>query len=429
MRAYSRIRSGGVNLATAQKELLKQRPDGSTQLAPNGAVEVAAVRKQTERILADPLFQHSKRYGSLLKYIVDQTLEGKHHQLKERIIGIEVFGRTPDFDTSIDPSVRVTANEVRKRLALYYKEVEHDQELRIDVPVRSYIAEFKLPEPSAKETKPEPQAATQRQMLRPLYLYLWAPLVVVVLGLSIWGLYRALAPVPVIDRFWAPVVKSPGPSLIFIGAPSDAHELVKPAAHSPSPATQEDPVYDHEQMVNVGMRGASAAADLATYLRSKGRDSVIRPTQDTRLAESQSKPVILYGMFLNEMAAKLGVDLHYQFLKESDLGLRWIENTSNPASRAWSVDMSAPYVQMTSDYALITRVQDRTTGRWWIGIAGLTELGTFAANQVVTDPKAMSTIGAGLPADWDRKNLQIVLQFKVVQGGVGATQVVATNSW
>ena len=385
------------------------------------------MRKQTERLLADPMFRFSKRYGSLLKYIVDRTLEGKYCDLKERIIGIEVFGRAPDYDTSIDPSVRVTANEVRKRLALYYKDVEHEQELRIELPIRSYIAEFKLPEPSAKEPEAEPQSIPKKRKLR--LWHLWAPLTVAMLVLALWGLHRALNPLPVIDRFWAPVIRSSGLSLIFIGSPFDPNEVAKLSTPSPNPAASEIPVYGYEQKVNVGIRGASAAEELAVYLRGKGKDSVVCPTQDVKLAELQSNPVILYGMFLHELAASLGVDLHYRFRKESSHGLRWIEDASHPANKNWSVDMSAPYSQMNSDYALITRVQDKTTGRWWIGVAGLTELGTLAANHVVIDPNTMSTIGAGLPRGWEHKNLQIVLEIKVAQGSVGATRVVATYTW
>jgi hypothetical protein len=136
-------------------------------------------------------------------------------------------------------------------------------------------------------------------------------------------------------------------------------------------------------------------------------------------------------MALNESAAKLGVDLHFQFRKQSESGqgIRWIEDISKPASRDWLVDLSAPSESVSVDYALISRVRDQTTSRWWIGIAGLTGVGTLAASQVVTDPKAMANICARLPRDWDQKNLQIVLEITVAQGKPGATRVLTTYSW
>src|SRR5689334_22253874 len=68
---------------------------------PSTLEERELVRVQLERILASSVFRNSKRYTSVLKYIVERALEGATDHLKERTIGIEVFGRTPDYDTAI----------------------------------------------------------------------------------------------------------------------------------------------------------------------------------------------------------------------------------------------------------------------------------------------------------------------------------------
>jgi len=52
---------------------------------------------------------------------VEQTLAGNEDNLKERTLGVEVFHRTPDYDTNLDPVVRLCAGEVRKRIAQYYQ--------------------------------------------------------------------------------------------------------------------------------------------------------------------------------------------------------------------------------------------------------------------------------------------------------------------
>src|SRR5437016_12255802 len=77
--------------------------------------ERAAIQAQLERILQNPLFKNSKRYPTLLRYVVERTLDGHPGELKERTLGIEVFGREPDYDTNLDPVVRTTAAEIRKR--------------------------------------------------------------------------------------------------------------------------------------------------------------------------------------------------------------------------------------------------------------------------------------------------------------------------
>jgi hypothetical protein len=69
----------------------------------------AAVRAQLEKIVASVSFRNSKRYPALLRYVVEKTLEGGGSELKERNIGIDVFGREPSYDLGIDPIVRITA--------------------------------------------------------------------------------------------------------------------------------------------------------------------------------------------------------------------------------------------------------------------------------------------------------------------------------
>src|SRR5579863_8663247 len=87
---------------------------------PVQASDPILVRGQLQRLLAHPLFANSKRYPALLAYAVEQTLLGNAGELKERSIGIEVFGRAPTYDANADPIVRITAGEVRKRLMQYY---------------------------------------------------------------------------------------------------------------------------------------------------------------------------------------------------------------------------------------------------------------------------------------------------------------------
>lgn len=389
----------------------------------HNAVLPTAVYEQAERILAHPLFQNSKRISRLLKFIVKHTVEGQHADLKERIIGIELFDRAPDFDSGADSSVRVAANQLRKRLTQYYAQAEHQGELRIEIPVGSYIAEFRAPEQNPPESQiPKKIVAFHRW-------YFWgaaASLLLVVLTVVVARLFILPS---AIDSFWSPVVSSSVPVLICIGSPLETNWTPSDPPSSPDLVQQKTPFYVYEQRVNIGMMDVRAADALSAYLRARKIDFAIRPMLGTQLADLRSKGMIVYGMFLNDWAMSLGADLHYRLRKESVLGLRWIEDESNPGKRNWSTNLSTPYEQVESDYALITRVRDQTTGKWWIGITGLTGVGTLAANQLVLDPKALATICATLPKDWRQDNLQIVLKIKIVQGYAGTSQVVATSAW
>src|ERR1035441_9064399 len=102
-----------------------------------------AVREQLERMLESPLFRNSKRYPSLLRFLVERALDGNEGLLKERTLGVEVFHRAPDYDTNQDTVVRLTASEVRKRIAQYYHRPEHAGELQIDWRPGNYVPVFR----------------------------------------------------------------------------------------------------------------------------------------------------------------------------------------------------------------------------------------------------------------------------------------------
>src|SRR5437870_8251995 len=91
------------------------------------------VREELIRILASHEFRTSKRSQEFLRYVVEHTLSGQSDLLKERTIGIEVFGRSTSYDPSEDATVRVKAGEVRKRLGLYYANQGVHDPIRIEL--------------------------------------------------------------------------------------------------------------------------------------------------------------------------------------------------------------------------------------------------------------------------------------------------------
>jgi len=100
-------------------------------------------RSHLERILSSPAFRGSHRSQEFLHHVVDLALQGEFDRIKERILGIEIFRRDAEYDTSQDAIVRVTANEVRKRLIQYYAGAPAE-EFRISLPAGSYIPEFTI---------------------------------------------------------------------------------------------------------------------------------------------------------------------------------------------------------------------------------------------------------------------------------------------
>lgn len=112
----------------------------ATRHAPSGAPKLSAkaTRLQLDRILSSTTFQQVDRLKRFLHFIVSEHLEGRGDELKEYVVGVQVFGKESSFDPRTDPIVRVQARRLRARLERYYAtEGEHD-ELIVELPKGGY---------------------------------------------------------------------------------------------------------------------------------------------------------------------------------------------------------------------------------------------------------------------------------------------------
>ena len=119
-------------------------PEGDSSGNSDGlsAAQIRSISRELELILSSEGFAASKRCQEFLRLIVERALAGEFDQLRERMIGVEMFGRRVDYDTSNDAVVRVRATEVRKRLAQYYAELDGSPAVRIELPAGSYVPTF-----------------------------------------------------------------------------------------------------------------------------------------------------------------------------------------------------------------------------------------------------------------------------------------------
>ena len=107
-----------------------------------------AVRAEIGRLLESPSFRTSKRCREFLEYIVEHTMNGSSGALKERSLGVALFQLPQVFDTGQHTIVRVTANEVRKKLAQHYlAENGSSHGVRIDLLPGSYSVGFRWETP------------------------------------------------------------------------------------------------------------------------------------------------------------------------------------------------------------------------------------------------------------------------------------------
>jgi Flp pilus assembly protein TadD len=109
------------------------------------------VRAELERVLKSHGFARNDRLSSFLAFVVQRHLEGRDKELKESVIGVEVFGRKPDYNPKDDPVVRTEARRLRARLDEYYAESGAADGLKIELPKGGYVP---LVRRSAQITEP-----------------------------------------------------------------------------------------------------------------------------------------------------------------------------------------------------------------------------------------------------------------------------------
>jgi hypothetical protein len=392
-----------------------------------------AVREQLERILASHFFRNSKRFPDFVRYTVEHALEGQT-DLKERTLGIEVFGRQPEYDTGLDPVVRVTAGEVRKRLAQYYQLPGHEYEMRIEYQLRSYVPEFtfrKPPSPSPQESAPTPAAIvdslpkSSRNPAKRWGLIFAVLLSCLLVSAFVW--WKLPTRETALDRFWSPVQNVSEPVLLCV---SDANGTLGPGASPQDPVNAAVAALPGWYRQNhVGFHDAVALTTLAGLLGTKGRTFRIRRSNDAALRDLQEGPAILIGGFNNPWSVQLDGNLRFSFVRDGNL--RYILDHNNPSSRQWSVlgtghDIDAT---VTKDFALISRVFDPTTGRVIFTAAGILGYGTVAASQCLTDASCLAQAEALAPGDWKHRNIQIVLGTAIIRDDPGKPTVLASYTW
>ena len=106
------------------------------------AIDPADVRAALDRVLAGPSFVHAGRLSRMLRFVVERTLDGQGDQLKEYLLGVEVFDRPPEYDPRLDSIVRVEARRLRAKLAEYYDAEGAGDVLRIRLAKGGYSPTF-----------------------------------------------------------------------------------------------------------------------------------------------------------------------------------------------------------------------------------------------------------------------------------------------
>jgi len=377
-----------------------------------------AVREELARVLSSHEFRTSKRSQEFLRYAVDNTLNGHTDLLKERTIGIEVFGRSTSYEPSDDATVRVKAGDVRKRLGLYYAEQGSQNPVRIELPGGTYVPEFRweATRPSASPLEPLAHNAPRRN-----YGLIAAAVLLVVACIggaaAIWMRTR---PMPVIDQFWSPVLNSASPvSLCVAYVPVFGLDRV---AGSKDPVRSEDFVSLTDQFVGGG--DLIATSRLSAMLTRMDRPYRLRIGSDVSFHDLRTAPAILVGYSYTRWKE---ISSQLRFFIDASRSPIGITDFGKPTP--FSLPNLPPDRHTNEDYAIVSRVFHPDTHAMLVELAGITQYGTDAAADLVTNPDLMAEALRGAPQYWRGKNLQLVLHVKVISGTPSSPKVVATHFW
>jgi hypothetical protein len=431
---------------------------------PQSLADREAILSQLELLLVHPLFFQSKRYPALLRFVVEQTLDGNADQVKERSIGMEVFGRPPGYDANADPVVRVTAGEIRKRLAQYYYDPAHADEIRIELPTGSYVPVFQrtietveppaaLPAPlPAPQSLPEPvqpqspagSESPQPAQNQPIVHHVAHPLltlllvfVTLLLGLAGGYWYRqyrqSRIPVPIpadqaVEDFWQPMTAGPATVTFCLGEPArDSSGDTDPAQTIKHPKLAE-PLY-----FRLRQSGLFALADVITLTRMtdvlerQKKSFRVSAASEASFSQLREGPAVLIGAFDNLWTMRLTRDLRFGF--DSIDGNAFIVDRRSSTKTTWFMAWDLPYEKLARDYAIVARYRDSLTGQPVVIAAGISEEGTEAAGELISNAADLNALLQKAPSNWRNMNMEAVIETQVIDGHSGPPRVRAVEFW
>jgi hypothetical protein len=407
-------------------------------------IEKAAIEEQVERLLQNSHFSHSRRFPTFLRFVVQHALTGQSDLVKERTLGIEIFGRDADYDTASDPIVRVTAAEIRKRIAQYYQDPGHENEIRLSLPAGSYVPQFQFPPGPQKQssealapisveppgdlrvsTSLSPAPLLIGAVRRPMRFSAKLAIVIALLCAAAAFLWWRSVQHSAFDTFWQPIVSSGDPILFCI---ADQNQYTAIALRDASDPSRQTILKDNLSAVVID--DLETVVKIAGVLQSHGTRYSLRGEASTNLTDLRNGPAVFVGAFDNAWTLRLTNPLRFHFANDPDMTRFWITDSNDPKREDWLIDRAKQ--QATNnyrDYAIVARFTDRNTGKISIIAAGIGRGGTIAAGEFLTDPSHLALALKNARGFGSATNVEFVLSTEIIDGHPGTPKMEAAYTW
>lgn len=448
---------------------------------------LGALREHVREIIEGEAFKGSHRSGQFLSYVVEQAVAGHLELLKERMIGIELFGRSPSYDTSEDAIVRVTASDVRKRLLQHYGKYGATSEFRISLPLGSYAPEIVDERPAASghmpgvvdpsesadgvaaairqpvfqvgttqsseasnaESAATAQTASDRRRASLRWFYLAA--LVVVLNLTLWGIFlsrssqaRPSAPAAVLP--WSALLNSPHPTHLITSDPDIfsiqilTHKLITVSDYANRRYLPDDNTLSPElkmicEQILSGDKSSNVDAQIAAEVAelAKGYSRVIE-VQGARSLEFSNLKTDDNFIFLGSPSSDpwfsvFQDQLDFQFVSAPVPGGGLIRNVRPRANEQATYVPTARGGATGESFAVTALVANPDQSGQVLLLAGLNREGTQAAGKFVTDlPRFSAALrNCGISPSGPVRHFEMLLRLNVMAGSPNQFDVLACH--
>ena len=440
--------------------------------------DIAALQQHVTEIVEGTAFRGSHRSGQFLKYIVDQSIAGHFESLKERVIGMELFGRSPSYDTGEDAIVRVTASDVRKRLLQHYGKYGTPSEFRLRLPLGSYIPEItreghgEVGQHDGSEPHKEPavsphdSAAAQQQpvgisptvslpktALRPASQITrqWLPFVILIvaLNLALWSILwnrssrteAATRPMFPWSTLFNPshathlITSDPNIAQIqgFTGTQISASDY---ANHNyipePNKLTPEE-----DRFCRVILRGDTSLVDtpIAVHIAELAQTNLTRidvhAARSIQLSDLKTDDnfIFLGSPRSDPWTALFSDQLDFRFVFDKATDQEIIQNVHPRPHELPTYVPTAPGWATGQSFAVIALVQNPDQNGQVLLLAGANAEGTEAAGKLVNDlPRLASTLhGCGIQSSGPLQHFELLLRLNTMAGSANNVDIVACH--
>ena len=441
----------------------------------------AALRRHVDEIIKGKAFRGSERSISFLKFVVEKAIAGEFDSLKERVIGVELFGRSPSYSTSKDAIVRVTASDVRRRLLQHYGWYGRASKFQISLPIRTYIPEITCQRPpelgfeskdrsasaphasksDAAGTSPagaldevagissESPQNTQSHRIGMRRLILYGSLIAIAavsLG-AIASFYMrtrnsTARSVPHLSLPWSVLFASPQP-LRIITSDRDLVEI-EALVHKPITVSQyANHIYipDAEHLTpeikrlshDILVSNKAAAVDIPIVVAVTEVAQVNSQKVDVQMArEIEPQDLSNDGNFVflgsprsNPWVSLFDDQMDFRFEHDPDSN-EFIRNVHPLPNESALMKMDA---SKTSSYSIIAFLRNPDAHGSVLILSGLDIEGTQAAGRLVSDPIRMSSIlhNCGLGDNAASPYFELLIHSQIIAGDSTNTEVVACH--